>query len=710
MPALTQDPIGMELLTRKLRFRNRIVGVAAWAIFLALTTLMARRIWAPGFSLWGLPVFLMGGITSWFLAGRFVSILPGFFLMIRNKEGIASEPAIIDWQADGPLDATAVVMPIRNESLPRVFAGLRTMYRSLERTGQSEHFHFFILSDTDQPDCWVEEELSWAKLCAEVGGEGRIFYRRRDVRINAKQGNVADFLRRWGRGYRYMILLDADSVMTGPAMVKLVAAMENTPEVGIIATHAKLVFGETLLARLAQWDGRVQHDICHAAMQWLQPITTGYFGHNAIIRVEPFMEHCCLPVLPGREPLGGRILSHDYVEAALLRRAGWAVWLMPDFEGSYEEWPPTLLDKAVRDHRWCQGNFQYFWLIISRGFSGQDRLRLFFPSLRFTLGPFWLWVTLLALLGSVWHDTTGRAESFWSNLLAHGQTPLAATLDGILFVSLAVLCFAPDLLSVAATLSNPQRSSAYGGRWRMLGSAACSWGAFFMTEPIRLLFLSKSIITLLLGRGIKWTPQRRGGKGDGISWGEALRTHAEHTLFGVILGVAIWIFKPAWFWWSSPFIFGLMFAVLWAVFVSRPSIGHCARKLGLFLTPEEIQPPAELREIEQSLAGQRRESIRDADAGWLRALLDPETHGLHLSLLRKRRQSEQTRRYFGALCRRLLDRGPQHLCVAEKMSLLRDYESMRWLRWQLQVAPRPGWAADWQPGMATIPATVAAAG
>ena len=137
-----------------------------------------------------------------------------------------------------------------------------------------------------------------------------------------------------------MVVLDADSVMTGRALVQMVALMEKNPGTGIVQTAPRIVNGETLYARLQSFGNRVYSPLFLAGLNYWQQHEGNYWGHNAIIRVQPFMEHCSLPDLPGSEPFGGRILSHDFVEAALMRRAGWAVWLAHDIEGSYEEGPP----------------------------------------------------------------------------------------------------------------------------------------------------------------------------------------------------------------------------------------------------------------------------------------------------------------------------------------------------------------------------------
>ena len=217
---------------------------------------------------------------------------------------------------------TAILIPVYNEPVDRVFAGLYGVYRSVQQTGRLDLFDFFILSDTNNPDKWVEEEAAWHELCRSVGGHNRIYYRNRRVNIKRKSGNIADFCRRWGYNYRYMIVLDADSVMSGSTLLRMVAAMEEGPTIGILQTAPRSVNAKTLFARLQQFASHLYGPMFSAGLHFWQLGDSQYWGHNAIIRIEPFIKHCGLPKLSGNPPLGGEILSHDFVEAALMRRCG----------------------------------------------------------------------------------------------------------------------------------------------------------------------------------------------------------------------------------------------------------------------------------------------------------------------------------------------------------------------------------------------------
>ena len=353
--------------------------------------------------------------------------------------------------------------------MSRVFEGIRVIFRSVEATGQLEHFDFFILSDSDRPQQWIQEEVAWVELCKQVGGFGKIFYRKRRQAINKKAGNVADFLRRWGKSYRYMVVLDADSIMTGKALVSLTAMMEKNPSVGIIQTAPKIVRGDTLYSRLQAFANRLYSPLFLAGVNYWQQHEGNYWGHNAIIRIQPFMDHCALPALPGSEPFGGRILSHDFVEAALMRKAGWAVWLAHDLEGSYEEGPPTLIDGAKRDRRWCQGNLQHLWLLTAKGFLPANRYHLFMGVIGYVSSPLWLLFLVLGMVEAVNEAALDRAGIFrepdTTSLFGyHVRIPEALTL----FVFTMLLLFLPKVVSVAVALGQSEEIARFGGRARLV--------------------------------------------------------------------------------------------------------------------------------------------------------------------------------------------------------------------------------------------------
>ena len=445
--------------------RRRITFFTSIFMFTGFATwFMADLFWRTGFGGVEIALLVLFVILFAHIATGFCTALIGFFVVNRGGDSCRIVNTA-DWASakDQPLAGTAVIVPVYNEDVSRVFEGLRVIYRSVQEAHKLEHFDFFILSDSDQPNQWIQEEVAWVELCKQVGGLGRIFYRKRRQAINRKSGNVADFLRRWGRNYRYMVVLDADSLMTGQTLVRLVALMEKNPAVGIIQTAPRIVNGETLYARMQQFANRLYSPLFLAGMNYWQQQDGNYWGHNAIIRVQPFIEHCCLPDLPGREPFGGRILSHDFVEAALMRKAGWQVWLAPDIAGSYEEGPPTLIDSAKRDRRWCQGNMQHSWLLFTRGFRPVNRIHLFLGIMGYVASPLWLLFLLLSSINVFGERVASRFDSWpvsYTSVFGYRvEVPEALTL----FAFTMLLLFLPKVLGIVVTMRDRELTAAFGG-------------------------------------------------------------------------------------------------------------------------------------------------------------------------------------------------------------------------------------------------------
>src|SRR5919198_1700041 len=330
------------------------------------------------------------------IALPFVYALIGFLALWGGRK--VSGIAIPSLQASRLTTRTALLMPIYNEAPQRVFAGLQAIYESLDALGVLDHFSIFILSDTTDPEIWLEEEAGFWELRRRTKGERYIFYRHRLKNIRRKAGNIADFCRRWGAQYDHMVVLDADSLMTGKALIQLAAAMEAAPEAGLIQTLPLVVNRHTLFARAHQFAARIYGPVLATGLAYWHLGDSNYWGHNAIIRTKAFIDSAGLPDLPGQPPFGGPIMSHDFVEAALLRRAGWKVYLVPDITGSYEESPPSLLAFAERDRRWCQGNLQHLRVVPAHGLYWMSRLHLTMGIISYLASPIWLVFIILGFL------------------------------------------------------------------------------------------------------------------------------------------------------------------------------------------------------------------------------------------------------------------------------------------------------------------------
>jgi membrane glycosyltransferase len=691
---------------RRLNRRRFFFFSAVFVLTMLATWFVADLYWRDAAGLGGMEIMLLILFVPLFahVSVGFCTALAGFYVI--NRGGDSSRISASTPAGRAPrLASTAIVMPVFNEDVSRVFEGLRVVFKSIQDSGSAESFDFFILSDSNQPNQWIREEVAWAELCKQVGGFGKIFYRKRRQAINKKAGNVADFLRRWGKNYRYMVVLDADSIMTGEALTRLVSMMEDNPSVGIIQTAPRVVRGESLYSRLQAFANRLYSPLYLAGLNYWQQHEGNYWGHNAILRVQPFIDHCALPELPGNEPFGGRILSHDFVEAALMRKAGWAVWLAHDVEGSFEEGPPTLIEGAKRDRRWCQGNLQHAWLLTARGFRPANRFHLLMGVMAYVSSPLWLLFLILGTVEMVNQSSSApqdAALAFADTTSLFGYTvalPEALTL----FSLTMLLLFLPKFVSVVVMLGRPAEVALYGGRGRLATSALLEAAVSMLLAPINMLFNTKFVVFTLLGQGVGWVAQKRAVDEDGTDWREAIITHGVQTVFGVVWGVSSLILIPVYFAWLSPVLAGLVCSIPLSIFLSKTSFGRKARELGIFVTPDETSPPVELQLLEQNLAECYRhlppfEPLR-ADYGIMQAVLDPYINAMHVALLRQRRTSAVAREWFEKLQARLLREGPGRFTTKEKMALLLDPQSMIRLHRELWSLPSESLAEWWRLAM-----------
>jgi membrane glycosyltransferase len=612
--------------------------------------------------------------------------------------------------------STAIVFPTYNEEVARVMEGLRATYLSLEGTGHLERFDFFILSDSTEPDKWVEEEQRWCDLVRELDALGRIYYRRRVTNEGKKSGNVRDFLSTWGRRYRYFIVFDADSVMRGETIVDLVKLMEAHPQVGLIQTVPALVNAESMFGRIQQFANRFYAPVFIAGLNYWTQGFGNYWGHNAIIRTDPFMQNCDLPALPGRKPFGGQILSHDFVEAALLLKENWQVWFAYDLEGSFEETPQDITENARRDRRWCQGNLQHSMVLFARGLRGVSRIHLLLGIFGYLASPLWL-LFLLAFNWALWWQ---RDFSQLSEITVRPFTPWLSQLSGtehalLIFVVCMVVLFLPKMLAVVDLALDPVRRRAFGGLRHALASVVAETLFSSLHAPLQMLWHSKFVATILLGMGVHWGPQKR--TADGIAWSQAFREHWAHTLIGVVWSAVVWhldhpstrFYDHPSFWWFLPVSAGMILSIPVSVFTSRASWGAAARSAGLFLTPEETAPSPELDTLRIRMAMLEKTGAaapRPADASLAEAVLDPYVNAIHVSLLREKRLNPE---YRDALARigvgrpevrelgeKLLVQGPDALNAREKLLILSDGDVMPWLHRQAWVRPGAKLADWWQ--------------
>ena len=649
-------------------------------------------------------VAFFGALFGWISIGFWTALL-GFLTLVRRRDRFAitslgqspGEPAA----ALDPGLRTAIVMPICAEPVDRVFAGLRAIHRSLERAGALHLFHFFVLSDTADAGAAVKEEEAWFEWCRAVDGFDRIFYRRRKVRLERKSGNVADFCRRWGMRYRYMIMLDADSVMAGETLVRLVELMERHADVGMIQTAPTAVSRRSLFARVQQFASRVYGPMFAAGLHFWQLGDGQYWGHNTIIRVQPFMDHCALPRLPGREPLGGEILSHDFVEAALMGRAGWTLWLAYDLGGSYEEVPPTLLEEMRRDRRWCQGNLQHLRLLFTEGLFGAHRALFLNGALSYVSALLWFTFLSLSTVEAI-QFAIREPEYFPHGPSLFPEWPVwRPEWAYSLLAVIGMLLFFPKALSILLIALKRRHARAYGGVVRLTVSVLLEILLSSLLAPIRMVFHSRFVLLNLLGRTVAWRSQERGD--DETGWREAIRQHGLDSLWASAWGATLFWLNPYYFWWVTPIIGALILAVPLSAYTSRVSFGERTRRWGLFLIPEESAPPAELGDLGAFLTAARQRAARLPERehdGFVRAAVDPYVNALHRALLGPRRALRATIRVARrALLDRALAEGPEVLAARERRILLQDPDATDALHAAVWEIPERERAARWgRPG------------
>jgi membrane glycosyltransferase len=583
---------------------------------IAMTTLQAAL----------LVVFV---VTFVWIALPFVSGLVGLVMLWRGRS--ASGVTVPAAQPTPRLTTrTALLMPIYNEAPERIFAGLQAMYESLAATGALQHFEFFILSDTTNPEVWLEEEIGFAELRRRTGGHTRIYYRHRPRNVGRKAGNIADFCERWGARYEYMVILDADSLMTGEALVQLAAMMEAHPEAGLIQTLPLVVNRNTLFARAQQFAARLYGPVIAAGVAYWHGPDSSYWGHNAIVRVQAFTAHAGLPDLPGNPPFGGHILSHDFVEAALLRRAGWRVYLVPEVQGSYEECPPSLIDFAERDRRWCQGNLQHAKILPTRGLYWMSRLHLVIGIMSYLASPIWLVFIMLGFSLALQAHFI-RPEYFPTTYALFPTWPVFNPERAIrLFVGTMGVLLAPKLFGYLLLCTTRQWARRFGGRLRAGVSVLLESALSALLAPVTMLMQSAVVTGILTGRDVGWGTQRRD---DGsIPLSAIARRHLSHTLFGALLAAAAYMISPPFLAWMSPVVAGLLLAIPLSAATAQQSVGRISRRLGLLLTPEEIAPPPLLQRANALVHEFTVEGSKAADA-CERIAREADLRTLHMAML-----------------------------------------------------------------------------
>jgi len=553
-----------RLTGRRALFASLVFLTAA-----GLLALMAAALFLPaGVDAWGIAMLAAFVLTLPWTTIGFWNALIGFLLMTfsRDPEGLVA-PHLRTIRGDEAIDSsTAIAVCIRNEDPDRLARNLGWMIERLADTGEGRWFHVYMLSDSNQPDILAAEQALADSLSARFAGRVAVTWRQRVGGEGFKAGNLRDFLDRWGNRHEYMIVLDADSVMTPAAMMRLVRIMQANPRIGILQTLVTALPSDSAFARVFQFGMRLGMRSWTLGAAWWQGDCGPYWGHNAIIRIQPFAEHCRLPVLPGRPPLGGHVLSHDQLEAVLMRRAGYEVRVLPEEGGSWEENPPHLIEFIRRDLRWCQGNMQYFRFLGMPGLRPVSRWQLWIAIAMYLSGPGWIGFTVFGLIR---------------------QGPMDAELGLLLLFLSLTMNFAPKLATLADVLLRRRLREAFGGVTAILWSALAETVFTMLIVPICALSVTLFVLGLPLGRQMGWTAQQRDSEGVPLAF--AFRRLWVHTVAGIAFAVSLFLLAPGALWIAAPFYTGLGAAILITMVSGAPRVGAIARDAGLCRLPEEVR-------------------------------------------------------------------------------------------------------------------------
>ena len=577
-----------KLLRRRLLLAVPTLMTAATAVALAWLAYGQPA----GFLGWTVLV-LFGLVMTWqsFVAWQYLYGLIATGLGARVKSALEIRSESVPARASGE-SRTAALVAIHAEDAVAVFAALRVMARSLQREGGTgEDVDIFVLSDTRDGAIAAVEEHEFARIetWAAQNGPGlpRFRYRRCEQNIGRKAGNITEFCRTYGPEYDFMIVLDADSLMTGATMRRLVRLMEEAPKVGLIQTVSYAAGRDTLFARIQQFAVRLYAPLAIRCLETWQGPDGSYWGHNAILRIEAFAQNAELPVLRGKAPLGGEILCHDIVEGALLRRAGWEVRLLPEMGGTWEEMPTNLVDLLGRERRWCQGNMQHLGVVGLPGLRAASRWHLIVGILSYLACP--LWVLFLAAAG------TQAALSGDLGLLAYGLTGSGVAAHALAALTVTVLAM-PKLLSLGHVLASPERRAAFGGTRSLLVSAALEQAIWVLLWPVMTVFAAGAVATTFLGRVVRWDAQVRDDRR--VPWGEACRLQADALVVGAVLAGLLLYAGDLWLGlWLAPVAFALLSSPPQSVLTSRADLGRKARAARLFLTSDDTAQAPELVEL-----------------------------------------------------------------------------------------------------------------
>ncbi len=601
---------------------DRRVGAMRFLLFLLTVALIA---W---FTLEMYSVLAVGGLVA------LEAVMLGLFVVNIGWIAFNSASAFLVLLAPRPRGSdattpisvrTAILLPTYNEDPAGVIGSALAILDDIAEQGLAERFDLFVLSDTTKPDVWLAEQALIAEARRSQHLKTRLYYRHRSNNRARKVGNVTDWIERWGGAYPFMLLLDADSLMSGKTIAELARRLEADPDAGLIQTPPTLIGGRTPLARLQQFAGRVYGPALSRGLTAWFGDAGNYWGHNAIMRTEALAATAGLPTLPGKQPFGGLILSHDFVEAALLRRAGWGVHLAADLGGSYERSPPNLMEMVTRDRRWAQGNLQHLALLGSAGLHPLSRLHMATGALAYLASPLWL-LFLLAGMGLALYANLVPPDYFpdgWALFPTWPQIDAqrAITLFGLCLL----LLYAPKMLGLASFLREP---ASRGQRLMAAPDVVVELVISALSAPILMLTQTSAVFEILLGRDSGWRAQVRDS--DRLDWSTLWRFHRRHMIVGAVLAFVAGAISWSLLVWMSPALLGMIISAPLGALLGSNRIGDWMRRRGLLSTPEERAMPDIERAAAETTARLRTISAPETLAA---LMVTPSALARHLSWL-----------------------------------------------------------------------------
>jgi membrane glycosyltransferase len=566
---------GLPVTARRVLFAAVVAATTLTVLGLAVVALSPGGLGAVDLLLLAFYVIAL----PWLVIGFSISAI-GFCVMRFARDPIATIfPAVARVRGDEPITAaTAILICIRNETPARVMRNLAPLMTGLAGAGVGERFHVYILSDTGDPDLAAAEEARLSAFAAEWRGRLAVTYRRRTINTAFKAGNIRDFCRQWGADHEFALTLDADSFMTADAVLRLVRIMQSDANLGIVQSLVVGLPSTSAFARLFQFGMRLGMRSYTIGSAWWQADCGPYWGHNALVRLAPFIAHCELPELPTGRILGGQILSHDQIEAVLMRRAGYEVRVLPVEHQSWEENPASLLEFISRDLRWCQGNMQYLHLLGLPGLKAVSRYQLVFAILMFLGSP--AWIALLVL------GTLATAAAPVPADFMRADAGIAA------FVATMIMWLSPKLATFIDVLMRPKERRSFGGTGRFLASAAGETIFSLLLAPIMWFGHTLFLARLPFTRKVGWAAQVRDDHV--VPLGLACRALWPHTLVGVGVVLLLALTHPAAIPYALPLAGGLALSIPLAVITAMPAVSAALMRWGIGRLPEETAAPVAL--------------------------------------------------------------------------------------------------------------------